>query len=72
MNFMSGINIATTRAIENVSLPFAIDGIDSSPAIALLYKKKPLDHLILNGFHACSQYFEAGNDHFALFGLEFE
>ena len=69
MNFMSGINIATSRAIENVSFPFEIGRIDSSPAIALLYKKKPLDHLILNGFHACSQHFEAGNDHFALFGL---
>jgi hypothetical protein len=34
--------------------------------------KKPLDHLILNGFHISSEYFEAGNDHFALFGLEFQ
>jgi hypothetical protein len=68
---MPETNFATSRAIENVSFPFAIDGIDSSPEIVIPYVKKPLDHLILNGFHACSQYFEAGNDHFALFGLEF-
>jgi hypothetical protein len=63
--------MATGRAIENISFPYEIDWIDSSPAIVVVYMKKPLDHLILNGFHTCSQYFEAGNDHFALFGLEF-
>ena len=56
---------------ENLSVSVGIDLIDSSQEKLVLYMKNPLDHLVLNGFHACSEYFEAGDDHFTLFGFEF-
>jgi hypothetical protein len=48
---------------------FEIDSIDSLWEKLVLYIKNPLDQLIFNSFHASSEYFEAGNDHFTLLRL---
>jgi hypothetical protein len=59
------------RRYKRFSSLTAVYFIDSSWEKLVPYINKPLDHLILNGFHARSEYFQAGNDHFTLFGLEF-
>ena len=63
--------VPQARRYKNFSSQTAVDFIDSSQEKLVLYMKNPLDHLVLNGFHACSEYFEAGDDHFTLFGFEF-
>ena len=44
----------------------------NSPHETNFIQIKSLYHLILDGFHARSKYFETGNDHFSLFRLEFK
>ena len=70
MNFMSKqINVATAQTIKKCVF------ILLKPVLSILCGRNwcsilsPSDHLIFDGFHAPSKYLEAGNDHFALFGL---